>query len=80
MKKNPSTGIFEISLSKAVPQGFEYQVINSLGESTLVGSKQSHAANDIVRLDLTNSANGVYIFKLALGGGFISTKLLKQGN
>jgi hypothetical protein len=80
VKENPSTGIFEMSLSKAVPQGFEYQVINSLGESTLVGSKQSHAVNDVVRLDLTNSANGVYIFKLALGGGFISTKLLKQGN
>jgi hypothetical protein len=80
VKKNPSTGIFEINLSKAVPQGFEYQVINSLGESTLVGSKQQHTVNDIIRLDLTNSANGVYIFKLALGGGFISTKLLKQGN
>ncbi|MFT6828258.1 MAG: hypothetical protein ACJAZV_001550, partial [Roseivirga sp.] len=73
-------GIFEISLSKDVPQGFEYQVINSLGGSTLVGSKQQHSVNDIIRLDLSNAANGVYIFKLALGGGFISTKLLKQGN
>jgi hypothetical protein len=80
VRKNPSTGIFEISLSKDVPQGFEYQVINSLGGSTLVGSKQQHSVNDIIRLDLSNAANGVYIFKLALGGGFISTKLLKQGN
>ncbi|PIQ48101.1 MAG: hypothetical protein COW03_11920 [Cytophagales bacterium CG12_big_fil_rev_8_21_14_0_65_40_12] len=80
VRKNPSEGIFEISLSKAVPQGFEYQVINGLGESTLVGSKQQYDVNDVLRIDLSNAANGVYIFKLALAGGFISTKLLKQGN
>ncbi|MFT6971516.1 MAG: hypothetical protein ACJAXX_002088 [Roseivirga sp.] len=78
LMENPSSGVFEIVLSKEIAKPFRYEVISLGGEVLLSDQRPFYNNNDKIRIDLKSFSDGLYIFKLAIGQGMITSKLLKK--
>jgi hypothetical protein len=76
--ENPSSGVFEVAFSKEIQKAFEFHVINLKGEVLLSGQRPFYNINDKIEVDLSSFTDGLYIFKLAIGNGIITSKLLKE--
>lgn len=75
---NPSSGVFNLYL----PDGFigpvEYSIVTSNGLSVTLGSVENYQPLDDLQIDISNQADGVYIFEAVNGDRKATVKLLKR--
>jgi len=63
---NPSTGVFNVAVNMAKSENLTLNVTNALGQ--LVSTKNySGISSDVIALDLTTQANGVYFLTISNG-------------
>lgn len=80
VRPNPSTGIFEISFPEYFMGDFAVNIASAEGQHVKSFNVTSYGFGQIVKVDLTSSADGLYVLRAFKGGKFASVKLLKRSN
>jgi hypothetical protein len=71
---NPNYGVFSLKLSRAIPEGFSLEIFNSLGEIVL---SDDYGNVDDIRINLSDSPNGIYFIKISAQNYVITEKFIK---
>jgi len=75
---NPTSGEFTLILPDVFIGQIEYNIINSSGLSVKTGSIDNYQPLTEIKVDLTNHADGLYIYEAASANGRTTVKLLKR--
>lgn len=75
---NPTSGEFTLILPDGFVGQVEYNIVNGSGLSVKAGSIDNYQPLNEITVDLTNQADGLYIYEAASANGKATIKLLKR--
>jgi uncharacterized protein (TIGR02145 family) len=76
---NPSTGMIIIEFNQPEKQDLLIEVINILGQKVrIINNKKPTANNNMVVINVSDLAHGVYFIKIRIADGFVVKKFIKE--
>ncbi len=75
---NPNNGFFNLRYDSEKSQELQVHVYNTLGALIQTSNWKTYSGSNVLPVDLSAQANGVYLLKVSSPQGFVSIRAVKQ--